>query len=712
MKKKLLLLPLFLLVLAACGPSTSSEPDSTPGTSQPGTSQPGTSVTSEEDSLPPPPSSSEEPAPDSMTISQIRDIPLNATGGLDAGQIKEVRTSGTVTNVARRASGNTYNVTIQDGEEAMLLYAITEAKIAEFGVPGDLLTVDGTLAPYKGLWELSGVKVVTKTAGTAVTPKTLTSVAQAGLVGLDSVLVKIEGLSYVSGEVVADTSADNLMFKLGADNIAGYLHYAIPTDIQAAIAAALVPTGDADGKIDIMDTLTFTGILDMNAGTYQLAITGADNFTNVTDGGEPVAPTEYLDMIELRAAIKAGTKKAGDVVDFEGVVVAKDNFSASFGNGEVIIQTTNGADAAGIFMYRVPTAKYDAVAVGNLIRGSATIGAYSGLDQLVAPFGDFTVVEAVGPTQSPVELTETLLADANFVDKTGTLVTATGLTAAADVVVTAGSDITVTLGKGAQTVDLFANKYYADHADVVAKLNLIKAGYTVELQKGAAWLGWKTTERVMLLDADKIIVRDTLGEIVGGPVDPVSQTIYTLDFSKASAQVSTSKPEADFYSYAGTYTIGMTDGTTTQSWTVLGYNPNNWAVAASRFGGKNSQPTAATLTGKPAGITDTLHIGYATSTTPIVGTINRVEIVTLAKFGTPANSVQEKAYLQASTSADFSAGVVDLGAVQIAENTTLVFDLATAQTDMHFRVVFAQTFTSSSNAGILVASIAFRSMVA
>lgn len=527
MKRKLLLLPMFLLVLAACGPSTSSEPVSQDPTSEaPVTSEePVTSedpVTSDEDTLPPPPSTSEIPAAESMTIAQIRDITLNSTGGLDAGQIKEVRTTGTVTNVARRASGPSYNVTIQDGEEAMLLYAIAEEDIADFGEPGDFLTVEGTLAPYKGLWELSGVKVITKEAGTAITPKALTSVAQASLTGLDSVLVKIDGLSYVAGEVVADTNADNLSFKLGDDTIGAYLHYAIPEDVQAAIAAALVPTGDADGKIDVMDTLTFTGIVDMNAGTYQLAITGAENFSNVTDGGEPTAPTVYDSIIDIRAGIKDGTLTAGAVVNFEGVVTSKDNFNATYGNGEITLQSTDGTDTSGIFMYRVPTAQYDSVAVGNLIRGTAAIGAYSGLDQLVAPFSsEFTVVEAVGPTQAAVELTETLIADANFVDKTGTLVTATALTATADVNLTAGSDATVTLGKGAQTVDLFANKYFADHADVIAKLNFIRTGYTVELQQGAAYLGWRNTERVMLLNADLIIVRDTEGNIVTEtPIDP------------------------------------------------------------------------------------------------------------------------------------------------------------------------------------------------
>lgn len=533
MKRKLLLLPMFLLVLAACGPSTSSEPVSQDPTSEapvtseePTTSEaPVTSedpVTSDDDTLPPPPPTSEIPPAESMTIAQIRDIPLNASGGLDAGQIREVRTTGTVTNVARRAADLLYNVTIQDGEEAMLLYKIAEEDIADFGEPGDLLTVEGTLAPYEGLWELSGVKVISKEAGTAITPKALTSVAQDSLVGLDSVLVKIEGLSYVAGQVVADTNADNLSFKLGEDTIGAYLHYAIPEEVQAEIAAALVPTGDADGKIDVMDTLTFTGIVDMNKGTYQLAITGPENFSNVTDGGEPTAPTDYDSIIDIRAGIKDGTLKDGDVVNFEGVVTSKDNFSASHGNGEITLQSTDGTDTSGIFMYRVPTAQYDSVAVGNLIRGTATIDAFEGLDQLASPFSnEFTVVEAVGPTQAAVELTETLIADANFVDKTGTLVTATALTATADVNLTADDHKTVTLAKGAQTVDLYANKYFADYDDVIAKLNLIRTGYTVELQQGAAYLGWRTTERVMLLNADLIIVKDTEGNIVTEtPVDP------------------------------------------------------------------------------------------------------------------------------------------------------------------------------------------------
>lgn len=699
MKKKLLLLPLFLLVLAACGPSTSSEPDSTPGTSQPGTSQPGTSVTSEDDSLPPPPSSSEEPAPDSMTISQIRDIPLNTTGGLDAGQIKEVRTTGTVTNVARRASGNTYNVTIQDGEEAMLLYAITEEKIAEFGVPGDLLTVDGTLAPYKSLWELSGVKVVTKAAGTAVTPKTLTSVAQTALVGLDSVLVKIEGLSYVSGEVVADTSADNLMFKLGEDNIAGYLHYAIPTDIQAAIAAALVPTGDADSKIDTMDTLTFTGILDMNAGTYQLAITGADNFTNVTDGGEPVAPTVFDSVSTIRAGMKAGTLVKNDVVNFEGVVTSNDY------NG-IIIQETNGTTVSAIALRGV-TNQATAAVKGNLVRGTGTIDIYNGLAQIGGVGTNLEVVSPTGTAQGSVEITEALLADANLVDNTNALIRATGLTATADINLTASAN--VVLKKGATDFAIRYDSRYNDATNVVAKLNLLKTGYTLEIQEGGAFLSWFNAPQSYLIDASKLIVRDTEGTVVGGSVDPdpISQIIYKLDLSNAAAITATSLASG-YYSYSTSYLISVTDGTTTEEWSVIGFNTNSFAVAGVRFGGKNTLPVASSLLNKPADLSDTLNVPNAVSTSTIVGTANTAIIKTLGTFGTAG--VCEKVYVQSSTSADFSAGVVDLGNAVIAADSTLTINFLSAQTDVFYRVIFAQT-GSTSNSGIIVSSVSFENIV-
>ena len=269
MKKKLLLLPLFLLVLAACGPST-SEPDSTPGTSQPGTSQPGTSVTSEEDSLPPPPSSSSISETQATSIADARKLAKDTT----------VTVEGVVTAIYGMAS-STHAIILQDGGAAITLPFIDPTLTADLA-KGDVLRATGKINPFNGLIQLSN-STFTKLSSTSepIVPLTLTEAdwTVANLEDLDGLIVRVEGLKHVSGTV--DTTKNSpITVKLGAKEFAIYVSNYIALTEKEALKAKF-------DSVRSYDTITFEGPL----GQYndmQLNPVSADTITVVA--GTPTGP--------------------------------------------------------------------------------------------------------------------------------------------------------------------------------------------------------------------------------------------------------------------------------------------------------------------------------------------------------------------------------------------------------------------------------------
>ena len=77
-----------------------------------------------------------------------------------------------------------------------------------------------------------------------------------------------------------------MTIALNEVNLGGYAHYYLPAEDMQALADKLAAV-DEDG-IDSMDTLTFTGIIGMNNGTYQFMITHPDEFTDLVDGENQV----------------------------------------------------------------------------------------------------------------------------------------------------------------------------------------------------------------------------------------------------------------------------------------------------------------------------------------------------------------------------------------------------------------------------------------
>ncbi|MGI6714327.1 MAG: Ig-like domain-containing protein [Bacilli bacterium] len=135
MKRKIFLLPLFLLLLANCDPASGSSSQSSP-------------PPSESESTPP--SSSEEQV---LTIAAARQAPQGTV----------VTTEGLITGKYRDAKATdplTYSVAIQDGELALLLYAVTPEILGEYHV-GQSIRVTGTVTYRYEIIELAHVSEMT-----------------------------------------------------------------------------------------------------------------------------------------------------------------------------------------------------------------------------------------------------------------------------------------------------------------------------------------------------------------------------------------------------------------------------------------------------------------------------------------------------------------------------------------------------------------------
>lgn len=265
--RRLLLLPLFMLVLAGCKPTPQPSPSS---------EEPNVSVTSDSEELPSVPVS-EVPTFEAKTIAEIRAMTEDGASASAAQKELFYQTTGVVTSKFRGANisnvGPGWNITIQDGNDALLLYAIGETKYADKFADvavGSELTVSGNLAAYNGLRELGSVEYISHKAATAVAPEVLTDISQAALAGKDSKLVRIEGLTlHAKPTLTAEMNGDRTNISLSMDirkndvAIGTYMHYNIPL-AEAEATMELLRTVTSNS------TLNWTGVLGMNNKVFQL----------------------------------------------------------------------------------------------------------------------------------------------------------------------------------------------------------------------------------------------------------------------------------------------------------------------------------------------------------------------------------------------------------------------------------------------------------
>lgn len=175
-------------------------------------------------------------------------------------------------------------------------------------------------------------------------------------------------------------------------------------------------------------------------------------------------------------------------------------------------------------------------------------------------------------------------------------------------------------------------------------------------------------------------------------------SVYDCDLSVNSAVTETTNSGTYAYSTEYTQTIHDSTNNISRGWKVYGYNPNNWAVAGTRFGGKTGTLISA-LTNGPTG-TANYYCMYLGSVATFTDAITKVEITSLANFGTVTMG---KVYLQSSANADFSSST-NLNTT-FAASSTMTFTL-TGTANQYYRIVFEKA-SSSSNAGCIISHVKF-----
>ena len=257
MKNKIVLLPMFLLVLAACGNNSSSL---SPTSQTPGISESSIDVPSD--------------PPSEVTVVSIEEARKLAKD-------KMVTVQGTITSIYGMAS-NTHAIIIQEGDFAITLSFVDKTVSAKFA-EGNLIRATGEINPYNGLIQLSNTTIdLVQEKGPEIIPLTLTE-ADWDLDNLktkDARWVKVEGLKYVKGSVDL-TKNSPITVSLGAKELPIY----ISNYIDLAEKETLKLKFDA---IKSTDTITFEGPV----GFYndpQLNPVNANTVT-IVEGDEPVGP--------------------------------------------------------------------------------------------------------------------------------------------------------------------------------------------------------------------------------------------------------------------------------------------------------------------------------------------------------------------------------------------------------------------------------------
>jgi hypothetical protein len=294
----------------------------------------------------------------------------------------------------------------------------------------------------------------------------------------------------------------------------------------------------------------------------------------------------------------------------------------------------------------------------------------------------------------------------------------------------------------AEKLALATQRYVAPAANASLTSNLtLPATYTVPGTTIVANLAW-TSDSPSIISNAGVVTRPASGQpdatvkltyvlTVGSsstlPVEitfvvKAQEAVTAISMYKLNMSAATNIATGTFNTaYADVDTVSFKDNelNKTNEWKFRGVNPNSFAVAGIRFGGKAADPklnasnvsiSGGALTNLPTSILDTSKVTaiYTQSTTVIAGDVNQIKVVTLDTFGTASNYVFTKFYVQASTSADFSTGVVDVGSGDITANSTITINSSQIMTDAYYRIfVGIEIPSTTSNGGIIIQSIEF-----
>jgi len=193
-----------------------------------------------------------------------------------------------------------------------------------------------------------------------------------------------------------------------------------------------------------------------------------------------------------------------------------------------------------------------------------------------------------------------------------------------------------------------------------------------------------------------------LSNVAKGANAALGDLYYTADFSKASAISSGSITST----YDDTDTVTLTDGTRSFAWSCYGSNTNSYAVAGTRFGGKNTTTAlASTLTNPPSGLTTTYYQSNLKTTAVIPVAVQKIEITLLASFGTVAQN--GSIYVQASLNSDFSSSTEPAAQAIVASSTITITPTTAFAANSYYRIIFSKTTATTTNTGIILATAKF-----
>ena len=279
-------------------------------------------------------------------VSEIFDLNLTAT----IKGYRDSRTSGiligTVTGVEKVYADSTdINVWINDGTSGIMIYRISESEIEGELAIGKRIAVEGGQTVFNGLYEVNNLtRAVIIGDGEEIAPVDIDAFDSDSLEGLDSSLINVEGLTYVSGSIANGTAAANVTVKYQGSNIT----------LRAPTAGAAVALRDARlddwfGKIEDLP-FNFVGHLGWYNGP-QLAPLSLDDFDCPDFNAVEAFVNGYMHMDEYQGVVDA------DGACLTTYPLAKEAFEKlSAVQQDFFLTSTYFADAA---------ARYKAWAVAN-----------------------------------------------------------------------------------------------------------------------------------------------------------------------------------------------------------------------------------------------------------------------------------------------------------------------------------------------------------
>ena len=458
--------------------------------------------------------------------------------------------SGTLVRFTGVVTGITTNRTfaIQDSTGAIVVYVPTADVDTWLARVGKTVEVIGTRGQYNGLQQVNPTQIIegastTLPAFTSIDGVPLTAddllpfmsqrVSRSGLV-----ITLIEELSWGNMRITfedPDTEetivmfwdsrvavADNHLATLEVSDIINVvgaplgwsngpqLHYSSPSQF---VVVEYIPETDEEKAALVANGLEFpeeivlpTTLALPETGLYGTTITWAsDNEAINVETGAVVLSAEPV-LVTLTATIasndyelevtfgimvgfvvitvqEARDAAVGDIVTIEALVTY--TFLDSLGRAQTFFQD----EAAGIYAFRIPATDADKVVAGNIVRITATRGAFGGQPQLVAPFSFVTIISEENAVV-PFEVNA-----AEMTDYQGRYVTFEGY------LVFAGGERTIHLA------DATGRTYgYFNVSDERAFLNDVPAGTKLTITTGVAFHSSVGAQLLILVPAEQIVI--------------------------------------------------------------------------------------------------------------------------------------------------------------------------------------------------------------